>query len=101
MKLKTLSCNPMALRKDIFRFAPVWALYTILSITGVVNIMGFVIMLSEAPEVNAQFIAISIGAFSVLNMIYALITVLMLYGDLYNTRMCYAIHAMQIGRAHV
>ncbi len=98
MKLKTLSCNPMALRKDIFRFAPVWALYTILSITGVVNIMGFVIMLSEAPEVNAQFIAICIGAFSVLNMIYALITVLMLYGDLYNTRMCYAIHAMPLRR---
>lgn len=98
MKLKTLFCNPMTLRKDIFRFAPVWALYTILSITGVVNIMGFVALLSEAPEVNAYAIGICIGAFSGLNMIYALITVLMLYGDLYDTRLCYALHAMPISR---
>lgn len=98
MKLITSFFNNMALRKDIFRFAPVWALYTILSITGVVNIMGFVIMLGDAPELNAQGIAICIGAFSVLNMVYALITVLMLYGDLFNTRMCYAIHAMPMRR---
>ena len=98
MKLKTLSCNPMALRKDIFRFAPVWALYTILSITGVVNLMGFTALLSEVPEINAGFIAVCIGAFSALNMVYALITVLMLYGDLYNTRMCYALHAMPMRR---
>ena len=98
MKLKTSFFNPMTLRKDIFRFAPVWALYTILSITGVVNIMGFVAVLSEAAEYNAYFIGMCIGAFSVLNMIYALITVLMLYGDLYNTRLCYALHAMPITR---
>ena len=98
MKLRTLCCNPMALRKDIFRFTPVWALYTILSITGVVNIMGLVLMLGDAPEINAHIVAVCIGPFSVLNMVYALIAVLMLYGDLYNTRMCYALHAMPMRR---
>ena len=32
MKLRTSFCNPTALKKDITRFAPSWALYSVMLI---------------------------------------------------------------------
>jgi hypothetical protein len=39
-----------------------------------------------------------VGSFGIVNIIYAGVIALMVYGDLYNTRMCYSLHAAPLRR---
>ena len=70
MKLKALSFNKTLLRKDIFRFAPLWAIYLI---------GGLLVMLTSfsggmVPQ-DARWLSSTMGPFSVINMIYAALSV--------------------------
>jgi len=93
MKLKTSFFNGTVIKKDITRFAPLWALYFI---------GGILVMLSFASSsrtvYNAREVAATIGPFSVINMIYAGIAAQLLFGDLFNSRLCNALHAMPLQR---
>ena len=90
MKSRTSSFNT-ALRKNITRFAPCWVLYTI----------GLVMILLTMPLSGYWFassLAEWISIMAVINLVYALLTAQLLFGDLFNSRMCNALHAMPLRR---
>ncbi len=92
MKLKALSCNKTLLRKDIFRFAPLWGIYLI---------GGLLVMLSSLTNVadqDAYWLSATLGPFAIINMIYAVLVAQMLFGDLYKSRLCNALHALPMRR---
>ncbi len=91
MKSRTSSFNT-ALRKNITRFAPCWVLYTI----G--NVMALLLMMQDNSYWFAQSIGDWILAMPILNLGYALLVALLLFGDLFNSRMCNALHAMPLRR---
>ena len=92
MKLKALSCNKTLLRKDISRFAPLWAIYLI---------GGLLVMLTSLSGVahyDAYWISGTMGPFALINMIYAVLAAQLLFGDLYKSRLCNALHALPMRR---
>lgn len=96
MKSRTSFFNATVLRKDITRFLPVWLIYLIGSLLiGLNNI-------SATPDNyfgwGAKELAESIPIFGMFNFIYALICAQMLFGDLFKSRLCNALHAMPIRR---
>lgn len=93
MKSRISSSKLTALRKDITRFAPVWVLYIVASLLG--------LMIVFYPYNNyrtAQNIATTMQVMSVVNMIYALLVAQLLFGDLFNSRMCNSLHALPLTR---
>lgn len=93
MKSRTSFFNGTVLRKDITRYAPVWALYTIaLFLFMVVTNLG-----DEAYNV-ADVLASTSSSLSVINLILAGIVALLVFGDLFKTRLCYATHALPLRR---
>ena len=94
MKLKTSSCNLTTFKKDLTRFIPLWAVYLI----------GMLLILTDAGGYSTydKFADSNMNelvmAFGVVNICYALICGLMLFGDLYNTRMCYSLHTQPTRR---
>ena len=92
MKSKTSFFNGSVLRKDITRFAPAWGLYLtailLLSLT----------LFTEEDIHLAQTMGVSLGIFSAVNFCYALVCGALLFGDLFNSRLCNALHAMPMRR---
>jgi ABC-2 type transport system permease protein len=93
MKLRTLFCEKTVLRKDLTRFAPLWALYLIAGLLVFLPIMG----LGNARNA-ADFLEESLPFLSVVNLIYAMLVAQVLFGDLFNARMCNALHALPMRR---
>ncbi len=92
MKLRALSFNKTLLRKDIFRFAPLWAIYFI---------GGLLVMMTSLVGLGAHAASVlneTMGPFAVINMIYAALVAQMLFGDLFNSRLCNALHALPMRR---
>ena len=93
MKSKTLSSDFTVLKKDMFRYAPVWVLY---------GIGGLLILMALAETESGYWLAKDVAAvavsMSVINLFYALVNAQVLFGDLYNSRMCNALHAMPMKR---
>lgn len=93
MKLRTSFCNGTVLKKDITRFAPLWAVYLVggllVMLTGISGDSGM-----EAGRVLIR----TLPALAPINMIYAAICAQMLFGDLFQSRMCNALHAMPLRR---
>ena len=94
MKSRTSSFKT-AFFKDITRFAPVWVLYLIsgLLIMGSVMLDNF-----DDAQYHARGLAESIGGMSILNLLYAPICAQVLFGDLFNSRLCNGLHAMPLRR---
>lgn len=86
--------KPIALKKDILRFAPIWALYLI----------GMLLLLMEGSGYHAYdrfayyLLPDLIPAFGIVNLCYASLCAVSLFGDLYNTKLCYSLHAMPYRR---
>lgn len=94
MKSRISFFDRTLLRKDFTRFAPVWILYLI---------GGLLVGLSVVSGYTREYYAASavsetMGPLTVMNLIYALIVAECLFGDLYNSRMCNAIHALPLRR---
>lgn len=94
MKLKTSLFNKTVLKKDITRFAPVWGLYTVF--------MLMVLFLIWADEnepsrfaTNAPSIMQGMG---IVNFAYGGLCAMLLFGDLFSSKMCNALHAMPMRR---
>ncbi|MBQ7415915.1 MAG: hypothetical protein IJW14_02625 [Oscillospiraceae bacterium] len=87
MKSRTSFFNLTVLRKDITRFAPVWSLYLIGGL--LIGLGGF-----GSPRDLADAIA----PMAVINFLYAMIAGEMLFGDLFNSRLCNALHAFPLRR---
>lgn len=94
MKSKTSFCNSTAVRKDLTRFAPLWILYTLCLLLG--------LALLYVNDSNKFWFANNIGEMihysSLINLFYAPLVAMLLFGDLYNARMCNALHAMPLKR---
>lgn len=93
MKSKTSCFNGVIFRKNLTRFAPVWCLYTLCLLLGM-----FLMLDSNIEYWFAANLASMCSGMALINMGYALLTAQLLFGDLYNTRMCNALHALPLRR---
>lgn len=93
MKSRTSFFNLMAFKKDIFRFAPVWGLYTI----GMLLIL-FLAAEERSTAVLGRNVVSYMSGMAWINLIYAGVCALLLFGDLYSSRMCNALHAFPVRR---
>lgn len=92
MKSRTSSFRTI-LRKDILRFAPLWAIYLIGGILVMLSVTD-----SGGAAGSARSLAATIGPFGVINLIYAALAAQLLFGDLFQSRLCNALHAMPMRR---
>lgn len=93
MKLRTSFFNTTVLMKNITRFAPAWGIYLIGGMLVMLTVLGI-----SSPQQGAYSLGTTIGPFSVINMIYAAVCAQLLFGDLFNARLCNALHAMPLRR---
>lgn len=92
MKSRISYFNKGAFRKNMTRFAPAWVLYTVF-------LLMCLLMISDSGDYwvvsqLSEFIQISAAT----GCAYALLVGELLFGDLYNSRMCNALHAMPLRR---
>ena len=93
MKSRTSSFNLTVFKKDLTRFAPAWAAYLILLLLVLVNIAD-----SSNVYYRAMNVQDAIIAMGTVNLIYACVVAQLLFGDLYNSRLCNALHALPVTR---
>ena len=100
MQSKTSCFNKAVFRKNLTRFAPVWVLYTICLMVGL-----FLLYTDggAAGSFYRQFAFVKnmaelINAMGIINLGYALLVAQLLFGDLFNSRMCNMLHAMPLRR---
>ena len=94
MKSRTSFFNATVLRKDITRFAPAWGLYTVFMLL-------FVLLMWEGEGTAARFVSNApyiMQYMGMLNIVYAGLCAVLLFGDLFKTRMCNALHALPLRR---
>ena len=92
MKSRTSFFNPTAFRKNLTRFAPAWALYGVILLLILISMVGSDFDWFDSNLTEALMI------FPTANIIFAFISAQLLYGDLYNSRMCNALHALPLRR---
>ena len=93
MKSRTLSSNLTVLKKDITRFAPSWILYTVSLLVTVMICFN-----SDCANCTANALGATGHATAIGNFVYALVNVQLLFGDLFNSRMTNALHALPLRR---
>ena len=98
MRSKISCFNKTVFRKNLMRFAPVWGVYSLCLIVGILLLYGnggtmkqfhFAYHMTQLVEIMA-----------VVNLLYAPIVAQLLFGDLYNSRMCNMLHAFPLRREH-
>ena len=93
MKSRTSSFNLTVFKKDITRFAPAWGSYLIFLLLVLMNISG-----ESDAYWRLRNVPDAIIAMATVNMIYACVVAQLIFGDLYNSRLCNALHAMPVTR---
>lgn len=94
MKLKTSFFNKTVLKKDITRFAPVWGLYTVFMLMFL-----FLIWANENEASQfARSISYIIRMMGIVNFAYGGLCAVLLFGDLFSSKLCNALHAMPMRR---
>lgn len=93
MKSRISFFNGALFRKNVTRFAPAWVLYTIFSLLVMVIVYD-----GRATGNFISHLGNAISIFAVFNLFYALLVAQLLFGDLYNSRMCNALHALPMRR---
>lgn len=93
MKSRTSFFNATAFKKNLLRFAPIWGIYTIFLL-----LVFFGMNRMTQPALLASNIAELLGGMSLINLAYAGICAFFLFGDLFNSRLCNALHAFPLRR---
>ena len=93
MKSRTSFFHKTVFKKDLTRFAPVWGVYLIFLLLVTVGISG-----ERFAYYRLQNVRECITAFAWINLIYAAVVAQMIFGDLYNSRMCNALHSLPLRR---
>lgn len=93
MKSRTSSFNLTVFKKDITRFAPAWGAYLIFLLLVLMNLYG-----ESDAYWRLRNVPDAIIAMATVNMIYACVVAQLIFGDLYNSRLCNALHAMPVTR---
>ena len=97
MQSKTSFFDKTVYKKNLSRFAPVWGLYTLCLVMGVVLLYVNGGSMKEYHFAN-NYISDLLYITVALNLIYALVVAQLLFGDLFNSRMCNMLHAFPIRR---
>lgn len=100
MRSKTSCFNKTVFRKNLTRFAPVWVLYTLCLVLGLFLVYSNAAGSSDRYR-DFQFtyqVSQMIQVMGGVNLGYALLVAQLLFGDLYNSRMCNALHALPLRR---
>lgn len=92
MQSKTSFFNKTVLKKDITRYAPIWAVYTIFLLLGLFEFGSY------DPAITADNTLESVRAMTWINAIYAGVCAAFLFMDLFNGRLCNALHAFPLRR---
>ena len=92
MKLKRSPINNTALRKDILRYSPVWAFYSIFLLLVLFG-MG-----ENSRYSIARNVVDFMPAMTWINLFYGGICGIVLFADLFNNRLCNALHAFPLPR---
>lgn len=95
MKLKTSCYDAATGRMVLRRFAPLWIVYTI---GMMLLIAGAAIQPQQTDGYIYDYLMGTSQFMALINCAFACITVQLLFGDLYNTRLHYAIRALPITR---
>ena len=93
MKLRTSFFDKATFKKDITRYWPIWALYTVLMLISVLPMMEAERWYHPVGIFNNAIETFALGA-----MFYAALVASLLFGDLFNSRSCYMLHAMPATR---
>ena len=93
MKLRTSFFNGTLYRKNLTRFSPVWAIYSIILFLYFSVIAGLGTHYTRC--LNGADMAVCMA---VVNLIYAGVLGITLFGDLFNTRHCNMLHAFPLRR---
>ncbi len=94
MKSRTSCCKGVLLKHDITRFYPIWVLYTLMLA------LVFVFPLSIENTVYERMLTLLnyMEIIVLVNFVYGLVNAQLLFGDLFNPKMCNALHAMPVKR---
>ena len=93
MKSRVSFFNFHAFKKDVRRFAPLWGLYSV----GLA--LAYLILMTEPTSFyRADMLAESLMAMVPVNFGYAFLCVQLLFGDLFQSRLCNALHALPLRR---
>ncbi len=92
MKSRTSFFNKIAFRKDILRYSPIWALYTIFLLLALFSMADF------SRATIARDVVDFLKAMAWINLFYGGICGLFLFMDLFNNRLCNALHAFPMRR---
>ena len=82
MKSRTSFFNPVVLRKNLTRFAPLWVLY------AVAEVLALLTLDLDSERIIANDLNYVMGPVAMFHMVYALITAACLFGDLFDSRLC-------------
>lgn len=97
MQSKRSFFNQTVFKKNMTRFAPVWVLYTLLLL--VILATAYTGNQVERCYYFADYLMNNLPfGLAALNICYALVTAQLLFGDLYNSRMTGALHALPLRR---
>ena len=97
MRSRTSLFNKTVLLKDITRFCPVWIIFLVLNILPALGNISSALMTSEENYLAAQ-LAWGTGSWALISFGYAMVCALLLFGDLFKSRMCNALHALPLRR---
>ncbi|MBQ3530152.1 MAG: hypothetical protein IJA47_06665 [Oscillospiraceae bacterium] len=92
MKTKTSWINKTALRKDILRYSPIWALYTLFLLLVLFGMAEF--SRADLARDTVDFLK----AMAWINLFYGGVCGMFLLMDLFNSRLCNALHAFPVRR---
>lgn len=93
MKLRISSCKTV-FAKDLTRFAPAWGLYLVgLLLVLIPGMMG------DMPADVGDTLGRSLSGLSIVNFGYGALCAQLLFGDLFRSRLCNALHAMPLKRS--
>jgi ABC-2 type transport system permease protein len=93
MKSRTSSFNLTVIQKDLTRFAPGWAAYLIVLLLTLMAMVEDGDVYYRLRNMNDAVILTGWA-----NLIYGAVVAQLLFGDLYNSRLCNALHAMPVTR---
>ena len=93
MKLRTSFFNGKVLLKNLTRFAPVWILFAVAEVLGLMSLD-----LDNSAYTIANDLRYIIGPVGIAHCGYALIVAACLFGDLFDSRLCNGLHAMPMRR---
>lgn len=97
MRSRTSFFNKTVYRKNLTRFAPVWVLYTLCLVMGVALLYANGGTMKQFHFAK-NYIHDMFSIMGVVNLGYALLVAQLLFGDLFNSRMCNMLHAFPVSR---